>query len=273
MVKSGGGIYMELAEIIKNGHFDLHLHTTASDGSFSPSEVVNMAITKGITTLAITDHDTTSGIKEAMEAGKKLGVKVIPGIELSTKYKGKNIDILGYNISESKELLETLKKIRDYRENRAKLIVNKFCEIGMYITDEDVQKHSKGEVVARPHIAKAVVEKGYAKNTQEVFDLYLADGKPCSVDKMVLSPEEGIRLIHQAGGMAVLAHPVLIHDDIITEEIMRLPLDGIEVWHRKHSKEDSVRYKKMAKKYNKEITGGSDFHNEEHSIGEFGYDL
>lgn len=101
---------MNLTSIIEKGHFDLHMHTTASDGSFSPSEVVEMAAAKGITTIAITDHDTTNGIKEAMEAGKRLGVNVIPGIELSTKYKGKNIDILGYQIDESKELLAVLKK-------------------------------------------------------------------------------------------------------------------------------------------------------------------
>lgn len=264
---------MELKNIINNGQFDLHLHTTASDGSFSPSEVVEMAAAKGLKTIAITDHDTTDGLKEAMETGKKLGVNVIPGIELSTKYKGKNIDILGYGISASHSLLETLKKIRDHRENRAQLIVKKFCELGLAITDEDVLKHSKGDVIARPHIAKAVVEKGYAKTVQEVFDHYLADGKPCAVDKMVLSPEEGIRLIHRSGGVAVLAHPVLIQDDLIVEELMQLSFDGIEVWHRKHHPEDVSRYKTQAQKYNKLITGGSDYHNDEHSIGDFGFNL
>ena len=196
---------------------------------------------------------------------------VIPGIELSTKHKGKNIDILGYNITQSKELLETLQKMRNHRENRAELIEDKFCQLGMRISAEDVQKFSKGDVIARPHIAKAVVEKGYAKSEQEVFDRFLADGKPCAVDKMVLSPEEGIRLIHQAGGLAVLAHPVLIQDDRITEELLQLPLDGIEGWHRKHRRADSKRYKKMAEKYGKIVSGGSDYHNEEHSIGEFGF--
>lgn len=264
---------MDLKKIIKNGQFDLHLHTTASDGSFSPAEVVEMAAAKGITSLAITDHDTTDGIKEAVDAGKKQGVHVIPGIELSTKYKGKNIDILGYQIKESKELLEVLKRVRDHRENRAQLIVNKFCELGMTITATDVQKYSQGDVIARPHIAKAVVEKGYAKNAQEVFDLYLGDGKPCAVDKMVLSPEEGIQLIHNAGGIAVLAHPILIRDDIIVEELMQFAFDGIEVWHRKHEPDDIIRYKGIGSKFNKLITGGSDYHNEEHSIGDFGFDL
>lgn len=262
---------MDLAKIIKNGQFDLHLHTTASDGIQSPSQVVVMAASKGINTISITDHDTLEGIKEAREAGKRHGVYVIPGIELSTKFKGKNIDILGYHISESEELLKILQKIRDHRENRAQLIIEKFCELGMLITSEDVKKYSKGDVIARPHIAKAVVDKGYAKNLQEVFDLFLADGKACAVDKMVLSPEEGISLIHQAGGLAVLAHPVLIQDENITEELMQFPFDGIEVWHRKHSAADSGRYIKMAEKYGKLISGGSDYHNDEHTIGEFGF--
>ncbi|MEH7324551.1 PHP domain-containing protein [Cytobacillus firmus] len=264
---------MDLASIIKNGNFDLHLHTTASDGIYSPSKVVEMAASKGLTTIAITDHDTMLGISEAREAGLKLGMTVIPGIELSTKYKNKNIDILGYNITQSKELLETLRKMKNHRENRAQLIIDNFCQIGMQITRDDVQKFSKGDVIARPHIAKAIVEKGFAQNVQEVFDLYLADGKPCAVDKLILLPEEGIRLIHQAGGLAVLAHPVLIRDETIIEALLELPMDGIEVWHRKHSIKDSTRYKALAEKYNKVLTGGSDFHNEGHTIGEFGFHI
>ncbi|MEH7352348.1 PHP domain-containing protein [Neobacillus drentensis] len=264
---------MEIKKILENGYFDLHLHTTASDGSFSPSEVVKMAAQKGLVTIAITDHDTTDGIQEALQTARTLNVTVIQGIELSTKYKGKNIDILGYYIHESIELSGVLQKMREHRFNRSQLIVNKFCELGMAITLDDVQKYSKGDVIARPHIAKAVVDKGYAKNTQEVFDLYLGDGKPCAADKMVLSPNEGITLIHNAGGIAVLAHPLLIQDNSLVEELMQLSFDGIEVWHRKHRKEDIIRYKNLAKKYNILMTGGSDFHNEEHTIGEFGFEL
>lgn len=267
------GRELEINKVVKNGSFDLHLHTTASDGSFSPSEIVELAAQKGIKTISITDHDTTDGIKEALQVASKLNIKVIPGIELSTKYKGRSIDILGYHINYLKELSGVLQKMRDHRYNRSQLIVNKFCELGMMITSDDVQKYTKGEVIARPHIAKAVVEKGYAKNVQEVFDLYLGDGKPCAVDKMVLSPEEGINLIHNAGGKAVLAHPLLIQDDEIVEELMQLPFDGIEVWHRQHRKEDINRYKSIAKEYKKIMTGGSDFHNEDHTIGEFGFEF
>ncbi|WP_394137997.1 PHP domain-containing protein [Cytobacillus oceanisediminis] len=264
---------MDIKKVIEEGNFDLHLHTTASDGIYSPSEVVKKAAEKGIKTIAITDHDTIEGITEAKQAGNIFGITVIPGIELSTKYKGKTIDILGYGINETSELSKVLERLRDHRQNRSEIIIKKFCDLGMTITSSDVRKYSKGEVIARPHIAKAVVEKGYAKDTQEVFDLYLGDGKPCSEEKMKLNPLEGIKLIQNAGGQAVLAHPKLIHDDKIIAELMELPFDGIEVWHRKHGKNDTDRYKKIAAKYLKLITGGSDFHNEEHSIGDFGYDL
>lgn len=262
---------MEISYIWQKGKFDLHLHTTSSDGVYSPSEVVEKAAQKGVTVIAITDHDTLDGISEAIEAGRKLGIEVIPGIELSTKYKGKTIDILGFNIQESEELSEVLKKMREYRQNRSQLIIKKLGEINIIITEDDVQKNSKGGVIARPHVAQAVVDKGYAKDMQEVFDLYLGDGKPCAIDKMVLSPEEGIKLIHNAGGSAVLAHPLLIGDDIMVEELMKLPFDGIEIWHRKHQPYDIIRYKGIAEKYKKFMTGGSDFHHDEHHIGEFGF--
>jgi predicted metal-dependent phosphoesterase TrpH len=263
---------MEFHKLIFNEHFDLHLHTTASDGTLTPSEIVILAGQKGLKTIAITDHDTTDGLKEAIQTGEKIGLTVIPGIELSTKYKGKSVDILGYFIHEQKELLCTLKKLRNHRINRSQLIINKFRKLGINITLQDVQKYSKGDVIARPHIAKAIVDKGYAKEVQEVFDLYLADGKPCAVEKMNLTPEEGIDLIHKANGIAVLAHPVLIKSEELVEELMELSFDGIEVWHRLHSKEDIKRYKQVAKRYNKVITGGSDYHNEEHQIGVFGFD-
>lgn len=264
---------MDLEDIVKRGRFDLHLHTTASDGSYSPTEIVEMAALKGLETIAITDHDTTEGIPEALAAGQVSGIHVIPGIELSTKYKGKNIDILGYHIGDSGQLQKVLSEIRVFRENRAHLMIDKLNDSGIPISAEDVIKHAKGEVIARPHIAMAVVEKGFANTMQEVFDFYLGDGKPCAVDKMVLSPQEGIDLIHESGGEAVLAHPLLIHNDGLVEELLQLPFDGIEVWHRKHKAVNVKKYKKLAMKYNKLLTGGSDFHNSKHEIGMFGFRL
>jgi len=133
-----------------------------------------------------------------------------------------------------------------------------------------VKQFSKGNVIARPHIAMAVVQKGYVPDYQTVFDDYLADGKPCALDKMILSVEEGISLIHRAGGKAVLAHPLLLGDDELVRELMQFPFDGIEVWHRKQVDEDIARYQRLAKEFQLIMTGGSDFHHDEHTLGQFG---
>lgn len=261
---------MNLKEIVRTGRFDLHIHTTASDGDQSPKAIVEKASNMGLETIAITDHDTLNGLHEAIEAGKKYGVKVISGIELSTKFKGKTVDILGYNVSPTAELLQVLKELREERETRAVKIIEKFKAIGMLITIEDVLKYSKGEVISRPHIAKAIVEKGYVEHYQTVFDEFLADGKPCSIDKKIIVPEEGIKLIQNAGGLAVLAHPVYLKDNMI-DDLLHFPFDGIEVWHRNHSKEDATKFIEIAKKFDLVITGGSDFHTDDHKLGKFGY--
>lgn len=261
---------INLIQIMELGCFDLHTHTTASDGIYSPRELVRKARAAGLRTIAVTDHDTLEGIAEAQQAGMEYGIHVIAGIELSTKYKDCNVDILGFYVSANRELTEALARMREGRERRAERIIQKFVDLGMPITMEDVKRFSNGNVIARPHIAMAVVEKGYAPDYQFVFDEYLADGKPCALDKMTLSPEEGIGLIHRAGGVAVLAHPVLLGSDAIVHELMKLPFDGIEVWHRKQKKDDNERYQLIAQHLQLLTTGGSDFHNNEHSLGEFG---
>ncbi len=253
--------------------FDLHLHTYASDGIYSPAEMVRKASEAGIKTIAITDHDTLAGIEEAQRTGEKFGVRVIPGVELSTKYDGKSVDILGYNVSANDTLNDVLIGLRDGREDRALRIIKKFTEIKMPITMDDIREFSQGGVIARPHIAKAIVKKGYISDYQSVFDNYLADGKPCAIEKVIISPQEGIDLIHQSGGIAVLAHPILTgDDDFIRELLSNFNFDGIEVWHRKQTKEDNERYKKMAKEFDLIMTGGSDFHNDEHQLGVFGFE-
>jgi predicted metal-dependent phosphoesterase TrpH len=261
---------MNLKDIIETGSFDLHVHTKASDGDYSPTDVVKKAKEAGLKTIAITDHDTLEGIEEAQKAGRKFGVRVIPAIELSTKYKGKSVDILGYNITAGEELNNILLRMREGREERAKRIIEKFNNLGFTITLEDVKAFSEDGVIARPHIAKAVVKKGYVADYQTVFDDYLADGKPCAIDKMILSPVDGIRLIHQAGGKAVLAHPVYIGDDELVRELLSCGFDGIEVWHRSQNKADNKKYKKLAEEFNLIMTGGSDFHNDDHQLAQFG---
>jgi 3',5'-nucleoside bisphosphate phosphatase len=262
---------MDIKEIVKSGSFDLHLHTTASDGDYSPEELVRKAYQRGLKTIAITDHDTLNGIEEAVKTGTKLGIRVIAGIELSTKYKGKTVDILGYGIKSTEELSRVLQAMRNERETRAMQIIEKFGEIGMPITMNDILQHSQGEVISRPHIAKAIVAKGYVSDFQTVFDMYLADGKPCEVAKMIITPEEGLHLIHNAGGIAVLAHPIVLTDQLVIE-LLNFQFDGIEVWHRKHSREDMERYKAFARASQLLMTGGSDFHNDSHQLGEFGHE-
>ena len=261
---------LDLLQIIKLGYFDLHMHTTASDGIYSPRDLVKKAKAAGLKTIAITDHDTLEGIEEARQVGLEYGVTIIEGIELSTKYKGRSVDILGYYITKNDELTQLLPRLREGREQRALRIIEKFTQLGMPITLEEVKKFSKGNVIARPHIAKAVVQKGYITDYQTVFDEYLADGKPCALDKVTLSVEEGIGLIHRAGGKAVLAHPVLLGDEDLVHELLQFPFDGIEVWHRKQNTEDNTRYQRLANEFQLITTGGSDFHNDEHSLGQFG---
>ncbi|MFC0562382.1 PHP domain-containing protein [Halalkalibacter alkalisediminis] len=261
---------MNLKDIIEAGHFDLHVHTKASDGDYSPTDVVKKAKKAGLKTIAITDHDTLEGIAEAQKAGKHFGIQIIPAIELSTKYKGKSVDILGYNITVGEELKSTLLRMREGREERAKRIIEKFNDLGFILTLEDVKAFSEDGVIARPHIAKAVVKKGYISDYQTVFDDYLADDKPCAIDKIILSPKEGIRLIHEAGGEAVLAHPVYIGDDNIVRELLSIGFDGIEVWHRSQNKIHNKKYKAMAEEFELLMTGGSDFHSESHQLGRFG---
>ncbi|MFC0470066.1 PHP domain-containing protein [Halalkalibacter kiskunsagensis] len=263
---------MNIIKIINEGYFDLHVHTKASDGDYTPTEVVRKAKEAGLKTIAITDHDTLNGIDEAQKAGERLGVQVIPAIELSTKYKGKSIDILGYNITAGEELKKILLRMREGREERAKRIIEKFDDIGFTLTLEDVKAFSEDGVIARPHIAKAIVKKGYVSDYQSVFDDYLADGKPCALDKMILSPTDGIRLINEAGGKAILAHPVYIGDDNMVRELLKLGFDGIEVWHRSQDKTDNEKYQKMAEVFDLIMTGGSDFHHDDHQLGEFGFE-
>ncbi|WP_380704298.1 PHP domain-containing protein [Salinithrix halophila] len=258
---------MRILDGLEPGTFDLHLHTTASDGALPPADLVRKAKAAGLSTIAVTDHDTLAGVEEAIKTGQEIGVHVIPGVELSTRLQRTNIDILGYHIQERQQLHDELAAFRDDRKTRAIAIIERFNHLGMPLTLEDVRSFSGDGVIARPHIAQAIVQKGYLPNVQTVFDQYLADGKPAAIEKKVLTPENGIRMIRRAGGIAVLAHPALIGDDGIVRRVLEVGLDGIEVWHRKHTRKDARRYLRLAAEFDLLVTGGSDFHNDEHTLG------
>ncbi|GIP48050.1 PHP-like protein [Paenibacillus sp. J53TS2] len=247
--------------------YDLHTHTQASDGMNQPAENVRMAKEKGLTGLAITDHDTVAGIAEALLAGKELGLDVVPGIEISTRVGEKDIHVLGYFVDpEDNRFKERLARLRLVREERNGLIIAKLQQLGLSITLEEVKAGLSrplrpDESLGRPHIADTLVRKGYVSDMRDAFDRYLAEGKPGYASLPRIAPEEAIAWIREAGGVPVLAHPGLYSDDDLVRSIVeRGKPAGIEVYHSDHGPEEELRYAAMAEKYGLIVTGGSDYH-------------
>ncbi|MTI48063.1 PHP domain-containing protein [Sporosalibacterium faouarense] len=241
---------------------DLHVHTTASDGIFTPSEVVDWAVKKDLKAIAVTDHDTTLGIEEAIEKAKQYeDFLVVPGIELSSDYSGEEIHILGYFIDiNNAALQEETRKLKESRQERGHKMVEKLIEIGIDISLDEVKKITDKGFIGRPHVARVLVEKGYVDNIQEAFDKYLGRGKRAYANRYKLNVYNSIDLIHQAGGVAVMAHPGIIKTQRIVREIKGLGLDGVEAVHSKHSKDEVKILCQLAEKYNLISTGGSDCH-------------
>ena len=247
---------------------DLHCHTTASDGLLTPSEVVELARRVGLKAVGITDHDTLRGWTEAEIAGQKWGVEVLRGIELNTDWQGTEVHILGYELdAESPNLIKRLDFLRQAREARMTEIVERLRALNIPIGVEDVRRFASGESVGRPHVAQALIALGYARSVKDAFEKYIGQGAPAYVPRYKLSPEEGIALVCEASGVAVLAHPG-VHD--LQRGIpgwVECGLRGIEVSHSEHSPEDELYYRRLAEEYNLIITGGSDFHGEKRKPG------
>jgi predicted metal-dependent phosphoesterase TrpH len=241
---------------------DLHLHTNASDGKLSAKELVWQAKQKDIQIISITDHDTVSSVEEAVIVGKSIGVDVIPGIELSTTHKGESIHMLGYFADNSYKLPEfqlILKDMIDFRVARGRKIVNNLHEhFGIKLDYDKIIDDAKG-VIARPHIAKAIVEEGYDYNWEYIFKNIIGEKSPAYIPKKNLSVEEGLSLLKSVNAIVVLAHPILIKK-IPIDELMKYDFDGIEAIYHMNSSEDTERFLSIAKRYNKIITAGSDFH-------------
>lgn len=240
---------------------DLHTHTTASDGLMSPQEVVRWASVKRLKAVGITDHDTVNGIAPAIEASARYGVEVVPGIELSTLYEEEEIHILGYYIDyKAGWFLDTLKKIQNSRFERAERIVGKLQDLGMEITLEQVKNIAEDGAIGRPHIARAMINKGYITNIKDAFKGYIGKGGPAYVDRYKLECGEAIEMIKKLGGISVLAHPGLVKSKEYIGRILDLGIDGIEAYHSKHD-EDTVRYAlAIARSRKLLVTGGSDCH-------------
>lgn len=241
---------------------DFHIHTNASDGKYSAAQIIDLAKLQEVDILSITDHDTVASLKEGIEIGNKHGIKVIPGIELSTLYKGKSIHILGYfknNNYENPRLLDYLKEMNDYRVLRARKIVKNLDKyFNIKLNYEDILKSAHG-IVARPHIAKAIVNAGYPYDWDYIFQNFINEDSPAYVPNKKLSVSEGIDFLKSMNAITVLAHPVLIKN-IDIKEIMQFGFDGIEAIYFMNSGTQTEDLIAFARKNDLIITAGSDFH-------------
>ena len=252
---------------------DLHTHSTASDGKLRPSEVVRLAKQLGIGTLALTDHDTTVGALEAQQAGRQVGIKVIAGVEINSEGEHGDAHILGYFIDPSEPCLqEQLLAIRDARVGRAKGMIKKLAELGMPIQWERVLAMAgDASSIARPHIARAMVEAGHVASVQEAFDKYIDNDGPAYVNRLRLTMGEAVSAIHDAGGLAVMAHPAESKLAHLIPQLVGAGLDGIEVYYPKHTPIQQAELLELAARYDLLVTGGSDFHTlEDASHGQLG---
>jgi len=255
---------------------DLHAHSSASDGSLSPEELVDHAVEKDVRILALCDHDTTDGLKRFISYGADKEIKTISGLEISATWEKGNCHIMGLGISSDYDPLEsTLQKIRDSRDMRNVHIIEKLNSFGMDITMDEVENLAGGDVVARPHIARAMLNKGHVSSVQEAFDKYLAKGAPAYVDRYRLDPENAVRLLIEARSIPILAHPSQLRLstealDGFVEKLKCLGLAGMEIYTPYTSDEELPLFITIAKKYDLFITGGSDFHGESkpnHALG------
>lgn len=248
------------------GYIDLHVHSTYSDGTYTPEELILLAKKANLVAISLTDHDTISGIESAILAGEKYQIQVIPGIELSAKYKDKDIHILGYQIDyKSSSLHKKLMEYEAVRERRNEKIIDCLNKIGFSITVEDIRKRFPIGTITRLHIAKYLVECGYVKSLQEVFQKYLGDNGCCYVAKQGISLEDAIGCILEYGGYPVLAHPMRYKlekkqlEDLIVK-CKSYGLVGIETMYSMNTAYEEEQTRQLANKYQLFITGGSDFH-------------
>lgn len=243
---------------------DLHTHSTFSDGTFTPLQLVKYAEEKGLKAFAITDHDTTEGIKEAKSI--ETNVEVISGVEISTRYDKKEIHLVGLYVNENDaDLNKQLKYYREKRVTRNFEILEKLNSLGVDITIDDVKESCTGDVISRAHIAKALVSKGFVGSYTEAFDRYLGDNKCAYVPRETLNYEESMELITKAGGVPVLAHPLLykMSDTNLENMMVKLRQKGlkaVEVYYSTHSNSDTQHVMAMANRVGLIYSGGSDFH-------------
>lgn len=254
-------------------YIDLHIHSTASDGTFSPTEIINDALKlagdKNPVVIALTDHDTVAGTEEFKKAAAKYKehLTAISGIEISTDYHGVEIHILGYNIDTSNTtLLERLATFRKSRDGRNEKIIEKLQEQGFKVSMDEINPDKPEETIARPHIAKLLMKKKYVSSVQEAFDKYLAEGRCCYVERIMPTPQEAIKLIKNSGGIPVLAHLMLYkkldssQKETMVRELKEAGLIGIETYYNTYTPVEQEYVSGLAKQWGLIETGGTDFH-------------
>jgi predicted metal-dependent phosphoesterase TrpH len=255
------------------GYVDLHCHSTASDGTLSPTDVVRLARDRQLVGLALTDHDTIGGVAEAAAEAVRVGIEFMPGIEISAEYPHPGtMHILGYGVDpDSPSLRDLTRKLLEGRDNRNPRIVQKLQELGVSITMEEVEAQAGKDkdpaaVVGRPHIAAILNHKGYVTSIKQAFDKYLAPGGLAYFDKERLTPRRAVEMIHESGGLPVLAHPVQLRTqndaelERVVKDLADLGLSGLEIIHSDHTPELVEKYTRMADRFGLLKTGGSDFH-------------
>lgn len=242
---------------------DLHAHTTASDGTLSPKELIQWFKRRGLAACAVSDHDTTAGLAESAAAAAELGIELVPGVEINTDWNGAEVHVLGYFFDpENAEFQGLLQRMRDGRARRGEQMVRQLQAAGIPIEWERVLAYAAGGSIGRPHVGRALVDCGAAASLEEAFERYLAKGRPGYAPRPKLDPADAVRAIRQAGGAAVLAHPGLIGPSFaeLLPGLVEAGLQGLEVYHPSHDSGTSRNLLHIAQARGLIATGGSDYH-------------
>lgn len=242
---------------------DLHLHTTASDGRLAPAELVRLVASHNLQVVAVSDHDTTEGLAEAYRTAEEFpNLRILPAIELSTELAGDEIHILGYFIQyQNEEFQQILRRFRNGRLERGRLIVEKLASLGLHIEWERVKEIAGDGSVGRPHIALALVEKGYFKEPKDAFEEYLGNNGLAHVDRQKMTPAEAVEMLARIGGVAVLAHPTYMSNmEATIAELVKVGIVGMEVHYAQYSSETVAYLASLAEQHHLIPCGGSDYH-------------
>ncbi len=252
---------------------DLHIHSTASDGEYSPTEIAQMLNRGNIHFAALTDHDSFSGFREFEKTFDGIA---IPGVELSVDYQNSGLHLLGYGFDpDYKPFIKLLEHFQQIRYERVEKMCDKLCEMGLHITMDNVKKnYPPTTTLGRPHVARAMLAAGYVKSFNSAFNKYIGDGKPAYIPKARLDLHHAIKMINDSGGITILAHPGLYHAEISFNELVKLPVNGFEAYHPNHSQSFSRIIIDYCNKHDLLYSGGSDFHdlrrNKANVIGKWG---